>query len=144
MKNKFLKIFIFILCIFTVTEIYAKQGFLPAEKTYILKITSQNPAKPGVPFTGSYVVTGKNGYRVIHFFMKNQQIQHIDTPYKVIIKGTALSTMIVSVNNPQVDNIKVEIFEKQGDQENSMMSGSGLTIVSTNDANLVFNNIYAK
>jgi hypothetical protein len=76
--------------------------------------------------------------------LKSQLVQHIETPYEEIIKGTALSTMIVSVNDPQVDIIKVEIFEKQGDKENSIMSGSGLTIVSTNDANLVFNNIYAK
>ena len=130
--------------ILPISMTYADQNFSPVEKKFILRITSQNLKKPSVPFTGSYVVTGKNGYRVIHFFMTSQQVQHLNTPYEETVNGSALSTMIVSVNDPQVDNIKVEILEKQSDKETSIMSGMGLTIVSTNDANLVFINIYAK
>ncbi len=144
MINQFFKIFFFALCLFATSTIHAEQIHFPTEKNYILRITSQNPAKPIVPFTGSYVVTGKNGYRVIHFFLESEQIQHINTPYEQDIKGIALSTMIVSVNDPQVDNIKVDIFEKKGDKKSLIMTGSGLTIVSTNDANLIFNHIYAK
>ena len=141
----FLKIVLtFAFSILLISPTYADQKFSSVEKTFILRITSQSQKKQSVPFTGSYVVTGKNGYRVIHFFMTNQKVQHVNTPYEETVKGSALSTMIVSVNNPQVDNIKVEILEKQDEKEIPIMSGTGLTIVSTNDTNLVFNNIYAK
>ncbi len=135
---------IFAFSILPMSLIYADQSFSPIEKTFILRIISQNSKKQSVPFTGSYVVTGKNGYRVIHFLFGDKPMERLFTPYEETVKGSALSTMIVSVNDPQVDNIKVEILEKQDDKEVSIMSGTGLTIVSTNDANLVFNNIYAK
>jgi hypothetical protein len=143
MKIDLITVLVFILSICLGPVAYAT-NFNPVEKTYILRITSQNPNKKVVPFTGSYVVTGKNGYRVIHFLFADKPMERLFTPYEETVKGSAISTMIVSVNDPQVDNIKVEILEKENDRENSIMSGTGLTIVSTNDANLVFNNIYAK
>lgn len=71
-------------------------------------------------------------------------MSHLTTPYEATVKGGSISTMIVSTNDPQTDDINVEILEKHGNKEDSILSGSGLTVVSTTDANLVFNNMYSK
>src|SRR5687767_8695845 len=99
MKNTFLKsALIFIFSILPASAIYADQNFISAEKTYVLRVTSLNPNKTAVPFTGSYVVTGKNGYRVIHFLFGDRAMQPVKTPYEETVKGSALSTMIISTN----------------------------------------------
>lgn len=94
-------------------------------KAYILKITSKDPNKV-VPFGGSFMTVSN----------KNSVITNISnqvTPCEIQIKTNFLATMIQAPD--RYSEIKVEIVENNDSVGQSILSGTGHSIVTHNGGN---------
>lgn len=129
MKKLLLKSGLVLLMTAPVAMSYANNITMPAENTgseknYVMRITSLDPSS-SVKVYGSVMELAKHMNRVTNF---NDQL----TPLEINLHSIAVSTQLMSANY-----IKVEILEKNGNKENSLLSGSGHAVVSFNDSNSV-------
>lgn len=123
MKNTFVKaILLSTLSLSSINIVNANQVTNHDLKTYVLKITANDPNKV-VPFSGSFMSVSDDNDVLTN-------IPNQITPSEIPIKAHFLATMIQS--SDRNSEIKVEILENNDKGQQSILTGIGHSIVTHN------------
>ena len=125
MKNSFINVLLLsTLNISSMNMVYANTISAHTSKSYILKITSKDP-NIAIPFTSTFMTVLNDSSAISSVSQK--------TPSEIPIKANFLATMIQVANN--YSEVKVEIIQKNEGSEESILSGTGHSIVTHNGWN---------
>lgn len=102
-----------------------------AVKTYTIRVTSLNPNASTQIYGSIMNITNKN--------TTLNAVTGVNTPYEITTNSVGVSEMLMSDND-----IKVDVIEKDGGQEKTILSGYGKNIVSACDSSNTNNYIYTK
>lgn len=87
------------------------------EKTFVLRVTANEPANV-IPFNATYMVITHQGASI-------NNIAEV-TPYEYSVNASFIGVMLeIAENNP---NIKVDVIQKNENQDDTHLTGSGHAI----------------